>query len=36
VTPPRATVDIAHSRRTEIPDFARIMAGPDVPLGNER
>ena len=32
----RATLDIGYSHRTEIPDFTRLMTGPDVPLRNER
>jgi len=32
----RATLDIGYSRRTEIPDFTRIMTGPDVLLRSER
>ena len=32
----RATVDIGYSRRTEIPDFTRIMTCPYVPLLSDR
>ena len=32
----RATAEIGYSRRTEIPNCARIMARPDVPLRNDR